>query len=156
MPSTDSSSDDAALAAHAEALRAGLTERLPTWAERTLAERLGSELTPEHAEFLRAAVADVLEQIGDLLDTDIDAQTANPLAIVRTLVTPMAHVLDEAGVRRPNRDADAIRIFPDDVHDLAPGAFSDIHPDLHLPGLTWGAAKAHVHLRRRRAEGLIP
>ena len=43
--------------------------------------------------------------------------------------------------------------FPDDVYDLAPATFDDVSPDLHDPGLRWGAAKAHVHLKRRRAAG---
>ncbi len=37
---------------------------------------------------------------------------------------------------------------------LAPASFADLHPDLHEPGLVWGAAKAHVVLARRRREGL--
>jgi hypothetical protein len=42
------------------------------------------------------------------------------------------------------RDADAERLFPDDPYDLTPGSFADIDPELHDPGLLWGAAKAHV------------
>jgi hypothetical protein len=51
------------------------------------------------------------------------------------------------------RDEFAERAFPEDVHGLAPAAFEDISPDLRGPGIEWGAAKAFVHLRRRRAEG---
>jgi hypothetical protein len=40
------------------------------------------------------------------------------------------------------------------VYDLSPAAFADLDPSLREPGLTWGAAKAHVHLARRRREGL--
>jgi hypothetical protein len=29
----------------------------------------------------------------------------------------------------------------------------DVRPDLTEPGIAWGAAKAHVVLARRRAEG---
>ena len=45
------------------------------------------------------------------------------------------------------------RAFPDDVYDLAPASFADVDPALHEPGLVWGAAKAHVHLARRRRDG---
>ena len=44
-------------------------------------------------------------------------------------------------------------MFPDDLYDLTPGSFRDLDPALHEPGLEWGAAKAHVHLARRRAAG---
>ena len=36
---------------------------------------------------------------------------------------------------------------------VGPAAFSDVDEDLHEPGLVWGAARAHVHLRRRRESG---
>jgi hypothetical protein len=39
------------------------------------------------------------------------------------------------------------------VYDLTPASFADVDPALHEPGLVWGAAKAHVHLARRRREG---
>ncbi len=48
------------------------------------------------------------------------------------------------------RDAFARRQDPDDVYDLMPASFADIDPALAEPGLVWGAAKAHVHLARRR------
>lgn len=152
MPSTDLSSDDE-LAGHAEALLAALTTHLPGWVERTLAERLGPAFHDEVLDPVRPAVDQALGEIASLLRADIDRQRANPLAIVRSLVDPMTRQLDDAGIARPTRDPDAVRLFPGDHHDISPAAFSDIHPDLHLPGLTWGAAKAHVHLQRRRAEG---
>ena len=51
------------------------------------------------------------------------------------------------------RDEVAVRQFPDDVYDLVPASFAEVDPELHEPGLVWGAAKAHVHLARRRSEG---
>jgi hypothetical protein len=53
------------------------------------------------------------------------------------------------------RDPDAVRRFPDDDYDLTPAAFVALDPALHEPGLRWGAAKAHVFLARRRAEGRV-
>ena len=70
----------------------------------------------------------------------------------RAVVYPTA-VLRGAGVPPVVRDADAEARFPDDDYDLTPAAFADLDPSLHEPGLVWGAAKAHVHLARRRAEG---
>jgi len=68
------------------------------------------------------------------------------------VVHPTA-VLAAAGVPTVRRDRVAERLLPDDVYDLAPAAFADVAPELHEPGLVWGAAKAHVVLARRRREG---
>jgi hypothetical protein len=63
-------------------------------------------------------------------------------------------VLAAAGVPPVGRDEVARRLHPDDDYDLTPASFADISPELHEPGLVWGAAKAHVVLARRRREGL--
>ena len=78
----------------------------------------------------------------------------NPLAIVRGAVTHPTAVLLRAGVSPVVRDDFAEANFPDDIYDLSPAAFSDIDDRLHEPGLRWGAAKAHTHLRRRRQDGM--
>ena len=39
--------------------------------------------------------------------------------------------------------------FPDDVYDLTPSSYAELDPSLQELGITWGAAKAHLHLRRR-------
>lgn len=155
MPSTELSPEEQ-LAGHAEALLSGLATHLPGWVERTLAEHLGSNVDRTMLVGLEPAVDETLDEVARLLRTDVDAQRANPLAIVRRLTDAVTVVLDEAGVPQPVRDPDAVRIFPGDHYDIVPATFSDIHPDLHLPGLTWGAAKAHLHISRRRAEGLRP
>ena len=36
------------------------------------------------------------------------------------------------------------------MYDLTPGGFLDFGDDVQAAGLTWGAAKAHVHRHRRR------
>ena len=66
----------------------------------------------------------------------------------------LAQVLADAGVPPIVRDEFEERAFPDDVYGLAPASFADLDPALREPGLVWGAAKAHVVLARRRAEGL--
>jgi hypothetical protein len=68
----------------------------------------------------------------------------NPLAIVREAVAHPTAVLARAGVPPVVRDEHAEQLFPDDAYDLTPGAFADLDPALHEPGLVWGAAKAHV------------
>ena len=54
------------------------------------------------------------------------------------------------GVPPVVRDEVAEQVMPDDVYDLAPGAWADVDDALAEPGLTWGAAKAYVVLARRR------
>ena len=159
MPSTDPApgtdpeiDDDRKLAGYAETLIDGLNLHVPAWVERTLTDRLQRPFDLDASPATAAAVTTALAAVGELLRTDVDAQVANPLAIIRSLVPSMTAVLVDGGVPAVGRDPDAEWLFPDDHYDLTPGNFSDLHPDLHLPGLTWGAAKAHVHLQRRRTE----
>jgi len=98
------------------------------------------------------ALADVGPRVRTLLVSDIDDQTFNPLMIVRDAVRYPTQVLERAAVPPVVRDAEAEAQFPDDAYDLVPASFADLDPALHEAGLRWGAAKAHVHLQRRRAE----
>ena len=100
-----------------------------------------------------AAVDDVGGRVHALLALDIDEQRSNPLALIRQAVPYPTEVLRAAGVPPVGRDEFAARQFPDDVYDLAPTSFAEVEPELHEPGLVWGAAMAHVHLSRRRAQG---
>ena len=99
----------------------------------------------------RRAAAEVGPRVRSLLAADIDEQRTGPLALVRHAVAYPASVLSAAGVAPVERDADAVRLFPDDAYDLSPASFAELHPDLRGPGLEWGAAKAHVHRRRHGA-----
>ena len=105
------------------------------------------------AEAGAAARAEGVPRVRALLATDVDAQMGNPLAVLRALVHHPTAVLRAAGARPVPRDEFSVRSFPDDLYDLTPATFADVDPALHEPGLLWGAAKAHVHLARRRQEG---
>lgn len=96
----------------------------------------------------------VAEEIRELLETDIDSQWTSPLAIARQVVSLATAVLKRAGVDPVPRDANAQRLHPADLYDLTPGTFADFGESVHEPGITWGAAKAYVHLARRKSEGL--
>lgn len=111
--------------------------------------RKASELAASAAAAARAAVMPRLEL---LLRTDIDEQRGSPLALLRGAVLWPNQALTDLGVAPVARDEFSQRLLPQDVHNLAPSNFADIDPELTEPGLTWGAAKAHVHLRRRREE----
>lgn len=156
----DDPADLAALAAHAVRLADGVAAALGPWVRRSVAEtadrwRPGSShaLADAAGAAADAAVAEVAPRVRALLDLDVDRQATGPLAIVREAVRHPTEVLARAGVPPGERDEFAVRAFPEDRYGLAPAAFEDLDPALRDLGLVWGAAKAHVVLRRRRAEG---
>lgn len=160
----DDPADAAALRRYAAALADAVAAALPGWVERSVAQRYEawagqtapSELLDQAGLAGRRALADVDPHLRQLLATDVDAQRANPLAILRGAVGYPTEVLAAAGVPPVRRDRHAERLFPDDAYDLGPAAFGDIHPSLHEPGLVWGAAKAHIILARRRSSPQQP
>jgi hypothetical protein len=97
--------------------------------------------------------ADVVARVRSLLAADIDEQATTPLALLRDAVGPATELLRSHGAVPVDRDAFATEAFPGDDFGLVPAAFEDVAPELRDPGLEWGAAKAYVHLRRRRAQG---
>lgn len=160
-PPGPSADDLAALARYAAMLAAGVRAALPGWVERSVERvhvaqtqrRPPGDVRDAAAAAGRAAAAEVGDRVEALLALDIDEQRTGPLALVREAVPYPTEVLRGAGVPPVVRDDFAARQFPDDVYDLSPTSFAELDPDLHELGLVWGAAKAHVHLARRRAAG---
>lgn len=150
--------DEARLAELAEGLADGVVAALPGWVARCIAARSVGVTVDDVvvAAAGRRAAADVGPRVRRLLAADIDEQRTGPLALVRHAVAYPASVLSAAGVAPVERDADAVRLFPDDAYDLSPASFAELHPDLRGPGLEWGAAKAHVHRRRHGAHPRFP
>jgi hypothetical protein len=157
---SDDPEDAAALARYAADLADGIERAIPGWVERSVRGLLADQgiavdaaTADAIADAAGAARDEGAARVRALLATDVDEQTANPLAVLRSLVRHPTAVLRSAGARPVARDEFAVRAFPDDDYDLSPATFADVDPDLHEPGLVWGAAKAHVHLARRRREG---
>jgi hypothetical protein len=151
---------EAALAVYAEQLADAVDEALPRWVERCVrrvADQQRFDLDDAAERRLAAAVDEVRndggQRIRTLLATDIDEQAGTPLALLRSLVRYPTEVLRAIGAVPVSRDEFQQRSFPEDVYDLSPASFADVDPALHEPGLAWGAAKAYVHLARRKAEG---
>ena len=151
--------DEQKLHEYAVALADAVDEALPRWLERCVARYVvidgdgDGDVAQRVRELTVVAGAEVAVQMRELLFADIDVQRRNPLAVLRAAVRYPTDLLASLGVPAPDRDAFAERAFPDDRYDLAPASFADVDPLLHEPGLVWGAAKAHVHLQRRRDEG---
>lgn len=100
------------------------------------------------------ASARLVDDLSELLATDVDEQRTNPLSLFREAVVVPTRFLLERGVRRPAGDRFTADHFPEDVFGIGPASWSDVDPALHEPGMTWGAWKAMTVLRRRREEGL--
>lgn len=146
---------DPEVARTARVLAAAVEEALPRWVERSVARLLRAYTGSEGAEAMEQAVAagararaEVGGRVRALLESDIDDQRTNPLALLRGAVGYPTEVLRRAGVPPVVRDDFAESRFPDDVYDLTPASFADLDPALHEPGLEWGAAKAWAHRRR--------
>jgi hypothetical protein len=153
----DDPDDARRLAMFAEQLVDGIESALPGWVARAVEARAAAAGIDVADREVRSAgdraVAEVVPAVRALLAADIDEQRTNPLHLLREAVRYPTEVLAAAGVPPVGRDPDAARLFPDDAYDLTPGSFADVDPALHEPGLHWGAAKAHVHLARRRSAG---
>lgn len=97
------------------------------------------------ARFGGAAVQ-LAEELAALLALPPEAQPDTPLQVLRRSVSVPTAELDRAGAEAPPRDAFDRRAFPLDRFALTPSSFADVDPSLVEPGLTWGAAKAYLHL----------
>jgi len=151
--------DEAQLERYADELLAAIERLIPRWVQCSLAAAAtagGVAVTVD----LRSMVDPIAEatsrlvvpELRRLLHADVDAAAGSPLEALRHGVGPMTEALDGFGVEPVARDAFQVAHFPDDHYGLAPATFGDIDPSLHELGLMWGAARAHVHLRRRRED----
>jgi hypothetical protein len=153
--------DEQALVEHAQRLGDVLAEHLPGWVERCIRVRCSQAASPVDGSLVDAAVVEVRHAVSqdevaalhELLATDIDAQTVAPLSLVRQAVVHPNDALRSLGVAPVSRDGFSVEQFPHDLYDLTPASWADVHPEVHEAGIAWGAAKAFVHLARRRAEG---
>jgi hypothetical protein len=156
----DDPADAAALARYAAALADAADAALGPWVVGSVGRAVARARAPRDAAVLERARAaaerargEVMPRLRQLLDTDVDEQRTTPLALLRSAIRYPTEVLQDLGVAPLPRDEFAARTFPDDIYDLTPASFGDIDPSLHDPAIQWGAAKAHIHLARRRREG---
>lgn len=147
----------------ADAARAAV----PTWLVRCVVDTARRRGVPSASEVMARLAEDaavmsrewaplVVAELDRLLATDVDAQSTNPLSVLRAAVRHPTAVLVRHGISAAPRDDFAVRNFPDDVYGLSPATWADVDESLGEPGLIWGAWKAKTVLDRRRAEGLVP
>jgi hypothetical protein len=152
------SPSDFAMETVASELRSAAVAATPAWVRDSIARVAATQgLDVDAAAVERAAVdaaAFVEHRLGVLLATDIDAQRSTPLTVLRDAARFPVAVLHEAGAR-PVPRPDTVRwAFPNDPFGVTPATFADLGERVHQAGIVWGAAKASIHLQRRRDEGL--
>jgi len=151
MADSSLADDETALAAYAHTLVEAIEAVVGDWIRWSIADhRADLATSPEADAAVEAGSAAISSELRQLLSQDIADQTEAPLQVLRRGVRFATEVLATAEVVSVIRDDFAVKAFPDDVYGLAPATFADVDSSLHEPGLVWGAAKAHVHLRRRR------
>jgi hypothetical protein len=143
---------------YASELAEAIAAALPDWVARSVVARCEASGRAVDAA-VRAAADEAggrageeyLPRIRALLQQDPDDHRTTPLAMLRSATRHATEALEVLGVPPVDRDEFARHAFPEDRYDLTPATFADVSPSLHEPALVWGAAKAHVHLSRRRA-----
>jgi hypothetical protein len=154
---TSLADDEHRLGEIADALADGLTDALAPWLVYAATKRAAAaERVLDAAETDRvrrvaaATAADLAPRVRRVLGADVDSGLGSPLSVIREGTAPFTGMLQELGLPAGTRDEFARKNFPADIYGLGPAAFADVHESLHELGLMWGAARAHVHLRRRR------
>ena len=149
--------DERALAAYGDELVRAIDAVIGDWVETCVKAVLAAQdrhVGAETATLIDAArveaTREVIAELRAVLALDVDEQRKNPLSILRAAVRFPTEVLRAVGAQPVGRDEFDERSFPDDEFALTPAAFADFGPAVHDAGIMWGAAKAHVHLQRRR------
>ncbi|MFN8052737.1 MAG: hypothetical protein U0Q22_14920 [Acidimicrobiales bacterium] len=143
----DDPGDLALMATIGEELVTAVDAALEPWVGHVLARFAGID-ADRAADAARRCRVEITARLRSLVALDIDEQPTTPLVVIRDAARYPAEVLAAAGVPRPVRDPFDERMAPDDVYGLAPVSWGDLGPEVAAAGLRWGAAKAHLHLRR--------
>lgn len=151
---TELTSDETSMADYAADLVDAVEAALGPWIRAAVTGRYPGTVPPEVGSKVDSAAAEARSLIGSdlrrLLALDIDEQWTNPLSVIRAVVVYPTTILLSAGAAVVERDETARRLHPDDLYDLVPASFGDLGRAVHETGLVWGAAKAHLHLQRRK------
>jgi hypothetical protein len=128
----------------AAALFSTVDRALDAWVEHTLRSR-GITDPPILAATVASVRSRALPDLDELLAADIDQHRSTPLEILRRATAPMTEALRAQGMRPDPRAMDER-----DPFQIGPMTWSDLNAEVAEAGMTWGAAKAHIHISRRR------
>lgn len=145
----------------ADLLRREAVAATPAWVRRSIVGVAESQsiaiADPEEAliEDAQARGAAFVDQrLGQLLEADISEQKTTPLSVFRDAARFPVEVLHQLGASEVTRIDVERWAFPNDPFGITPRSLGELGPEVQEAGIAWGAAKAHVHLsRRRNSEG---
>jgi len=151
---TNDKGDSSAYEAYGLALADAVDSAFVHWLESVVATRF-DDCIPASSS---SAIDEAIEQarlntnrlLTELAVADVTSPLSGPLERIRRAVQPLAEVLDAAGATRPRRDPVDVEMRPADVYAIGPHAFAELGEDVHVAGISWGAAKAHQHMQRQR------
>lgn len=152
-------SRDVDMEAVVEALRTAAVEAAPRWVGRSVHQVAGAQrLDVSTADDLVVDAGErsarfVDDRMGALLALDIDRQRTTPLSVFRDAARFPVEVLHQLGAQ-PVARVDVERwANPNDPFGVTPATLADVGEAVQEAGIVWGAAKAAIHLQRRRDEG---
>ncbi len=145
--------DAAAYRAYGRNLVDAVDASIRPWLMLVVTERFGGAIPPESAEAVEAAVSAAADEahrsLTELALASPETPLSGPLERLRRSVQPVTDMLDAASVPKPPRNPVDMEMRPNDTYAIGPLTFTDLSQDVHTAGITWGAAKAYIHTRRR-------
>ncbi len=145
--------DEAKFFEHGQRLHRAIAGAIRPWLDAVTESRLpDTAISAQLAETLDGITTAVDRSIAELINADVEEPLSGPLERIRREVEPLNDALDRLGVPAPHRDVVDVQMRPADRHTLGPMTFRDLGENVHEAGITWGAAKAHLHLQRRRPD----
>ena len=143
--------DDEKYADYGTALAAAVDRSIRPWLRQIITLRTGSaQLDATITQAIETTSADVNDLLLTLASADVDEPLSGPLERIRRAVSQLTPLLSEMGAEPIKRDPFDVQTRPDDIFALGPMAFADLSDEVQNAGITWGAAKAHLHQKRRR------
>ena len=144
-----SEDNERAYVEYGEQLRNAVASSLKPWLADQVQVRFGIDPAHVDAEIDEVAVS-VHARLSELVHADVDTPLSGPLERIRSGVELLGPRLQELGATPPVRDPFDVRVRPDDLYALGPIAFADLGEEVHMAGISWGAAKAYLHQARRK------
>ena len=144
-------SDDAQFRAYGSALVDAVEASLSAWVTEVVESRRGGAEIDIEVVIERVREG-ALPPLRRLVGEDVDRQSTTPLEILRDAARYITTALERAGADAPDGvESSAVQsLGADDPYGVGPMSFAELGPEVADAGLEWGAAKAHVHLRRHQ------